>query len=161
MTALFGKLKSLLIAMLGHGRLVIEFGIVCLIWLVWFLGPAMGFESTESRIQIIIAIGLLRFIFYFIQHVVSRRRAAQLEASLLQQAQVQVAAARPDHKEELEALRRQFDKGVAALKESNIGKGLKGKEALYALPWYRFIGPPASGKSTALRHSGLQFPYLG
>lgn len=161
MTGLFSKMKSLLVAILRHPRLVIEFGVVCLIWLVWLAGPRIGLESVESRVQTIIALGLLRFIIYFVQHLVSQRRAAQLEASLQQQAQVQVAAARPDHKQELEALRRQFDKGVAALKESNIGKGLKGKAALYALPWYMFIGPPASGKSTALRHSGLHFPYLG
>ena len=154
-------IKALLVAMLRHPRLVVEFGVVCLIWLVWLAGPRMGLESVESRVQVIIVIGLLRFILYFLQHLLSQRRAAQLEASLQQQAQVQVAAARPDHKEELEALRRQFDKGVAALKQSNVGKGLKGKAALYALPWYMFIGPPASGKSTALRHSGLQFPYLG
>jgi type VI secretion system protein ImpL len=141
--------------------LVVEFGGLCLIWLVWFLGPSIGLESVESRIQVIIAIGLLRFMLFVAEHLVSQRRAAQLEASLQQQAQVQMAAARPDHKDELEALRRQFDKGIAALKESNIGKGVKGKAALYALPWYMFIGPPASGKSTALRHSGLQFPYLG
>ena len=155
---LFSKIKALLVAMLTHPRLVVEFGVVCLIWLVWLAGPRMGLESVESRVQVIIVIGLLRFILYFLQHLLSQRRAEQLEASLQQQAQVQVAAARPDHKEELEALRRQFDKGVAALKQSNVGKGLKGKAALYALPWYMFIGPPASGKSTALRHSGLQFP---
>lgn len=158
---LFSKIKSLLVAMLGYRRLVVEFGVICLIWLVWSAGPAIGLESVESRVQIIIALGLVRFIFYVIHQFVTQRRAAQLEASLQQQAQVQMAAARPDHKEELEALRRQFDKGVAALKESAVGKGVKGKAALYALPWYMFIGPPASGKSTALRHSGLQFPYLG
>jgi len=158
---LFARIKSLLVAMLGHRRLVVEFGLVCLICLVWLAGPTIGLESVESRVQVIIAIVLLRFIFSVLQHILSQRRAVQLEASLQQQAQVQVAAARPDHKEELEALRRQFDKGLAALKESTIGKGVKGKAALYALPWYMFIGPPASGKSTALRHSGLQFPYLG
>ncbi len=158
---LFAKIASLFVAILGHPRLVVEFGVVCLIWLVWLMGPQVGLESVESRVQVIIIIGLLRFVFYLAHHLVSQRRASQLEASLRQQAQIQVAAARPDHKEELEALRRQFDKGVAALKESAIGKGVKGKAALYALPWYMFIGPPASGKSTALRHSGLQFPYLG
>lgn len=161
MSGIFSKIRSIMVAILRHPRLVIEFGVVCLIWLVWLLGPQIGLESVESRVQVIIVIGLLRFVFYIVHHLVSQRRATQLEVSLQQQAQRQVAAARADHKEELEALRRQFDKGVAALKESTIGKGLKGKAALYALPWYMFIGPPASGKSTALRHSGLQFPYLG
>jgi hypothetical protein len=35
-----------------------------------------------------------------------------------------------------------------------------GEDALYALPWYVIVGPPGAGKTTALRHSGLVFPYL-
>ena len=50
----------------------------------------------------------------------------------------------------------EFGKAVAALKGTKKG----GKKALYALPWYAIIGPPGCGKSTALRNSGLQFPYL-
>jgi type VI secretion system protein ImpL len=37
-----------------------------------------------------------------------------------------------------------------------------GKAAfLYDLPWYVIIGPPGSGKTTALLHSGLKFPLSG
>ena len=32
---LFARIKSLVVAMLGHRRLVVEFGLVCLVWLVW------------------------------------------------------------------------------------------------------------------------------
>jgi type VI secretion system protein ImpL len=35
-----------------------------------------------------------------------------------------------------------------------------GTGALYSLPWYIIIGPPGSGKSTALQESGLNFPYM-
>ena len=38
---------------------------------------------------------------------------------------------------------------LRALKGSRLGGG--GTRALYALPWYVIIGPPGSGKSTALR----------
>ena len=50
---------------------------------------------------------------------------------------------------------------MAALKTSKLGRGKQsGAAALYSLPWYVIIGPPGAGKTTALRHSGLVFPYL-
>ena len=43
---------------------------------------------------------------------------------------------------------------IATLKAANGGK----KDYLYDLPWYVLIGPPGSGKTTALVNSGLKFP---
>ena len=43
---------------------------------------------------------------------------------------------------------------LATLKASSGGK----KDYLYDLPWYVLIGPPGSGKTTALVNSGLKFP---
>ena len=48
--------------------------------------------------------------------------------------------------------------GLAALKKGKLGAG--GASALYTLPWYMIIGPPGAGKTTALKHSGLVFPFL-
>jgi type VI secretion system protein ImpL len=39
-----------------------------------------------------------------------------------------------------------------------LGNGRSGRAALYALPWYMLIGPPGSGKTTAIANSGLNFP---
>jgi type VI secretion system protein ImpL len=141
---------------LKQPRLTAEIGIVFLVALVWFAGPWLGLESVDGRVQAIIGIVILRTIVYIVQYFVAQKRAANLEDSLRQQAHRD----RADRGEEIEAVRVQFEKGLAALKESKVAKGRGGKTALYALPWYMFIGPPASGKSTALRHSGLQFPAL-
>ena len=43
---------------------------------------------------------------------------------------------------------------LATLKAASGGKG----DFLYDLPWYVMIGPPGSGKTTALVNSGLKFP---
>ena len=51
-------------------------------------------------------------------------------------------------------LRRRFEEAVDALKRSRR----KGLASLYELPWYIIIGPPGSGKTTALVNSGLNFP---
>jgi len=45
---------------------------------------------------------------------------------------------------------------LATLKSASGGK----KDYLYDLPWYVLIGPPGSGKTTALINSGLKFPLL-
>jgi type VI secretion system protein ImpL len=157
---LFLALGSPLFALLKHPGLVIEIGAVFVIALVWFAGPLVGFDSIAGRVQIIIGIGLLRAGVHVAQYLLVQRRGAKLEESLRQEGARQVGSARPDRKEEIDAVRIQFEKGIAALKDSKLSKGLRGGAALYALPWYMFIGPPASGKSTALRHSGLQFPSL-
>ena len=160
MKRLFLAICSPFLLLLKYPGLVIEIGVVFLIALVWFVGPWVGFDSVEGRVAIMIGIVLLRAVVHVVQYVLVQQRGAKLEESLRQEGARQVGSARPDRKEEIDAVRIQFEKGIAALKESKLSKGLSGKAALYALPWYMFIGPPASGKSTALRHSGLQFPSL-
>ncbi|MCP5117772.1 MAG: hypothetical protein GY953_43675, partial [bacterium] len=63
---------------------------------------------------------------------------------------------RPDRRDEISALNDTFGETMASLKRSKLGGG-RGR-ALYSLPWYMIIGPPAVGKSTALVRSGLRFP---
>ena len=65
------------------------------------------------------------------------------------------------------AVRQRFEKALLTLRRARFGAGggvLAGWKAklngryLYELPWYLIIGAPGSGKTTALRHSGLKFP---
>lgn len=58
----------------------------------------------------------------------------------------------------VQALRNSMQDAVAMLRGSRMGK-LAGARALYELPWCLVIGSPGAGKSCAIRHSGLQFPY--
>jgi len=52
--------------------------------------------------------------------------------------------------DEVRELRRRLSSAIATLRK-------RGVRRLYDLPWYVMIGPPGSGKTTALRHSGLHF----
>ncbi len=88
----------------------------------------------------------------------TRRGARKIERALADHAGAQVQVARPDQQAYIEAVQAEFAKAVQSLKASKLARG--GRDALAVLPWYLIIGPPGAGKSTALRASGLTFPYL-
>src|SRR5688572_13363197 len=95
---------------------------------------------------------------YLVRRLRARKAARELERAIAAQADAHAKMVRPEQEAEIRALQGEFMKAVGALKASRLGKG--GTTALYALPWYMIIGPPGAGKSTAIRNSGLHFPYL-
>lgn len=90
-----------------------------------------------------------------VQRLRALKASQQIEKTLEAQADAQEKGARPDLQPEVQAMRAEFSKALAALKSSKLSR-----QGLSGLPWYLIIGPPGAGKSTALRNSGLKFPYL-
>ena len=91
-----------------------------------------------------------------------KRRAAKASAAIsgMMEAEAEraVQSASPDKRPEVEALRGRMLGAVKTIKTSKLGE-LSGNAALYELPWYLVIGNPAAGKSSAIVHSGLRFPF--
>ncbi len=87
------------------------------------------------------------------------QNAGQIEKSINSQADDQIKNVTPEKKAEIEQFKKQLESAIAALKNSKLAKGKRGKAALYALPWYMLIGPSAAGKTTAIQNSGLEFPF--
>jgi type VI secretion system protein ImpL len=85
-------------------------------------------------------------------------KARALERDLLKQAEEQARNARPDRRGEIMDLQAQMQRGLQAMRQGGRMGG--GASALYRLPWYMIVGPPGAGKTTALRQSGLAFPFL-
>ncbi|MGO2212718.1 type VI secretion system membrane subunit TssM [Psychrobacter alimentarius] len=67
--------------------------------------------------------------------------------------------AKDENAQEVQALRQQMQDAIKTIRKSKIGDQT-GKAALYELPWYMVIGNPAAGKSSAVLHSGLKFPFM-
>jgi type VI protein secretion system component VasK len=124
-------------------------------WLTWWLveGIPLWAPIAVSVVAVLAVVGVIVY-----ARMQSAKAARELENALAQQASHQMESARPDLQAELDEVRAEFEKAVSALKGSKLGRGRR--DALYILPWYLIIGPPGSGKTTALRNSGLEFPHL-
>ena len=151
--------------MIGLGKVVRSRGFVTvsglglvlvLIWLVlgsWLqLGTTVCLAATCGVLIVYSA-------YLMWSQAKAAKNASNLEKSIWEQSEDQKAGIRPEKREEVENLRRQLSASIEKLKKSKLGGGRKGTAALYALPWYMIIGPPAAGKSTAIRNSGLEFPF--
>ncbi len=127
---------------------------VALIW-----AAAIVFHGVSALFWaaiIVTAVVVLGLVGYAIYKAVATRKAA----SAIEQGLGEMSGRsniRPDQQAEITAMQVEFQKAIAGLKSSRLGH--KGRDALGLLPWYIIIGPPGAGKTTALRSSGLQFPY--
>ena len=107
----------------------------------------------------VVALALLAgwSVFWIVRYVYRKRAAAHL-AEALAPGGAETAAAPGDS--EVAVLRKSMLEAITTIKTSKLGL-TRGAAALYELPWYMIIGNPAAGKSSAIGHSGLQFPLAG
>ena len=140
--------------------LITILGLLAISLLIWFVGPLIaiaGFEPLGSEFARIVAILILFVLWGFkkLKNFFQGLRANQKIIDGLSSKDQE-----PDYSsEEVGVLNKRFDEAMAVLKKSRRKKG--GVSNLYALPWYIIIGPPGSGKTTALVNSGLEFPLAG
>jgi type VI secretion system protein ImpL len=148
-------------------RIVISvIGLIILALLIWFIGPAFKFgeqnsaplASENARLMTILVISLLWGINNLrIQHQEKQSNnnlVNDLQSSQEQSAGDMIADQTSD---EMMLMSERFTQALATLKKLNFNGG-GAKAALYELPWYIIIGPPGSGKTTALVNSSLDFP---
>jgi len=136
-------------------RLVLSLlGCIFIGLLIWFIGPLLGIANTVPLSGVVpraIAMIILPAIFGVRELMIVRLQ--QRENSELAAEMAGTSAGQA----EVEELSVKFREALGLLKKSRFA-GSTGRRYLYQLPWYMFIGPPGSGKTTALTNSGLNFP---
>jgi type VI secretion system protein ImpL len=110
--------------------------------LIWLAGPLLGLEDAIPRLLIILLLFLLvggaeAYRFYIRQQGADR-----------------IARTMGADDSDAPVLAERMQEALTTLREVSGGSGTY----LYDLPWYVLIGPPGSGKTTALVNSGLEFP---
>ncbi|MEL6997506.1 MAG: type VI secretion system membrane subunit TssM [Pseudomonadota bacterium] len=121
-------------------------GLIALSALVWLVGPLIGLDDLLYQLLIIGSFWLIAGLVWLVRILRRRKQSKALEENIV---------GVPD---ETPILREKMQDAMSTLKRSS-SRG--GSAYLYDLPWYIIIGPPGSGKTTALVNSGLKFPLAG
>jgi type VI secretion system protein ImpL len=122
--------------------------------LIYLVGPLISigrYRPLETYIGRQIAIVVVGAIFAAVigwQWQRRKKAAAKIAEGI-------AAADQPE--DDTPVLKDRMKDALATLKTASGGK----RDYLYELPWYVLIGPPGSGKTTALVNSGLKFPLSG
>lgn len=141
-------------------------GLLSIILLVWFAFPEIKFgennlalmESAGARAITIIIIMLL----WGLNNLRIQQKTRKGNDELVEDINHNNVESARDYvseqsTEELNLLNKRFSDALNVLKNVKF-TGKNSNKGLYELPWYIIIGPPGSGKTTALINSSLQFP---
>lgn len=137
-------------------------GLIVLSLLIWFVGPAIKFGesnyaplgSAVARLIVIMVI-LVAWSLNNLRVQLQDKKQNEELVEDIQDNQEELAAGQ--NSEEIRQINERFSQALATLKKLKF-QGRGSKKALYELPWYIIIGPPGSGKTTALINSSLDFP---
>ena len=148
-------------------RIVISvIGLLAISIIIWFAGPAIKFGedntaplgSEVARLIAIIIVVVIWGLNNLRVQMQNRKHNDELVDDLQENnANLQHDMTSDQASEELHQLNERFGQALATLKKLRFG-GKGRNKALYELPWYIIIGPPGSGKTTALINSTLDFP---
>lgn len=149
-----------------HPITISVFGLILISLLIWFGGPYIKFgeENTAplagavTRLLCIMVIIILWGLNNLRVQLKAKKSNNELVEDLEEnQAELQRNAESGQAAEEIHQLNQRFNQALGTLKQLKFNESGR-KKALYELPWYIIVGPPGSGKTTALVNSGLEFP---
>ena len=127
----------------------VAFVIVAFLAVVIWLGGALLALAFTTKLALtgLVVAGALTVLL--VRYLLQFQASARLEKGLLAQGEKEVEAAKPDRRKELADQNQHFARAIATLRSRRL---------LTVLPWYVVVGPPGTGKTTAIKESGLDFP---
>ncbi|WP_460240142.1 type VI secretion system membrane subunit TssM [Aurantivibrio infirmus] len=152
-------------AFISQGWLLALLGIILLSLIIWFIGPLVAISDYKplASENIRLATIFIAFILWGLNNLRVRNKSQKTEQAFAKNLMAEETKETKDSKKDKndrvktqdeEVLAKRLNDAIRMLQSSKVGK--KGK--LYTLPWYMIIGVPGSGKTTALKNSGLHFP---
>ena len=148
------------------GRIWGVIGLLALALLIWFGGPLVRFGENNAapladavvRLSVILVIVIVwGFYQFFKQYRHQKNNDDMLDE--IQKQQAAQSSSDNQSREELNVINNKFQEALSTLRKTRFKTHQGGQDrSLYELPWYIIIGPPGSGKTTALVNSGLEFP---
>lgn len=131
-------------------------GLVALSLLIWLAGPLIavaGYEPLKSETTRFVVLLLLMF-GWGLANMLRQSKQKQAESESIQTL-LQVDEQNDEESAaEIDLLKERIEQAISVLGKTEK----RGKKGIYHLPWYVLIGPPGTGKTTALTNSGLEFP---
>jgi len=131
--------------------------VILLSLIVWFIGPLIAIAEYKPLTSELVRLGIIFFLLiaWGLNNLRKQKKSKDNSKKIAEEI---TTVAQPNQKKpqspDEKILADTFNKAVKTLQTSRFGK----KNKLYTLPWYVIIGMPGSGKTTALKNSGLQFP---
>lgn len=120
--------------------------------IIWYLFPMIpAFENPAVRVAAILATLAVCLAVTGVRAWRKRRREGVLAKAMTGESR-DAKEAKAEAEDEVAQLRQRMKQVLARLRKRGRGRHL------YEQPWFILIGPPGSGKTTALLNSGLHFP---
>lgn len=136
-------------------RVLLFLGAIVALILLYDYLPFQAFLITVALLLISTLLGAGLYYWYK-----KRKKASDDLANLVEDNDTAThPVTKTEDAQEVQALRGQIQEAIKTIRQSKLGDQT-GKAALYELPWYMVIGNPAAGKSSAVLHSGLNFPFM-
>jgi len=135
-------------------------GIISLSIIFWFISPLIKFGDSNSAPFVNESIRLIVILFivavWAIINLIKQNKNRINNNKFIDELDKNDFSEKEDSNDILQ-IQNKFTEALETLKK--IRFNVRGrKKALYELPWYIIIGPPGSGKTTALVNSSLEFP---